>query len=277
MRLWSVPHFEGVELFSASIQTHAFPKHMHEHYTIGLSDRGRGSFFHRGEKKYSHRTVVNIVNPAEAHTGESASDEGWTYRDINLSPVLIGSLLDKMEWSSMRPPHFGSAVINDGLIRRRMDELFDALCGPADRLTCDSLLLQAVAALVARYGDEKRRIRAPGKEPASIRVARDYIEANYAKPISIDDLAALVNLSPYYLIRAFRDEVGLPPHAFQVQLRVREAKRDLRTRKPIARIAADHGFYDQSHLNRHFRRVLGVTPKRYRDDSFVQEAQPPID
>jgi AraC-like DNA-binding protein len=73
-----------------------------------------------------------------------------------------------------------------------------------------------------------------------------------------------VQLSPFHLLRVFRAAVGLPPHAYQIQLRVARAKELLRAGMPIAAVAVEVGFVDQSHLTRHFKRLVGVPPGRYR-------------
>jgi AraC-like DNA-binding protein len=65
-------------------------------------------------------------------------------------------------------------------------------------------------------------------------------------------------------LRAFKREVGLAPHAYQVQLRVDHARRLLAQGMPIAAAAASAGFFDQSHFHRHFTRVVAMTPRVYR-------------
>ena len=76
-------------------------------------------------------------------------------------------------------------------------------------------------------------------------------------------LAAAAGLSPYYFIRVFRQAVGLTPHAYLVQLRVETAKRLLDRGQPVVEAALAAGFADQSHLTRHFKRIVGVTPGQY--------------
>ncbi|HEY9645506.1 MAG TPA: AraC family transcriptional regulator, partial [Chroococcidiopsis sp.] len=97
---------------------------------------------------------------------------------------------------------------------------------------------------------------------------RAYLEAHYAEPVSIDHLATLAGLSPYYLIRSFRQQVGLSPHSYQLQWQLRQAKRSLHSPAPLSDIAIATGFYDQSHLNRHFKRAFGITPGQYRQGQY---------
>ena len=88
--------------------------------------------------------------------------------------------------------------------------------------------------------------------------------------ISLDELAALSSLSPWHFLRTFRDETGLPPHAYLTQLRVRKAERLLRAGHSPSMAAAEAGFADQSHLTRWFRRIVGATPA-----AFLKEVSPP--
>src|SRR5436309_3146946 len=81
-----------------------------------------------------------------------------------------------------------------------------------------------------------------------------------AGPPTLDELAAAAGMSPFALLRAFRAETGLPPHAYLNQLRVRLARQLLDAGLPPAQVAADAGFADQPHLTRHFKRAVGVPP-----------------
>ncbi len=82
--------------------------------------------------------------------------------------------------------------------------------------------------------------------------------------LNLTELAALVNLSIFQLSRAFKKELGLAPHEYQTQQRVHRATALLRAGESAASVAITTGFYDQSHLNRHFKRLIGVTPGQYQ-------------
>ncbi len=64
-------------------------------------------------------------------------------------------------------------------------------------------------------------------------------------------------------MRVFRQETGLPPHTYLIQLRINQAKAHLQAGETIAEVAAATGFSDQSHLTRRFKRIVGVTPGQY--------------
>ena len=107
-----------------------------------------------------------------------------------------------------------------------------------------------------------RRLLAKASEhPAALR-ARAYLDAS-AGPVSLAALVGTVRLSKSHLARLFRNQVGLPPHAYSLRLRLAKACRLLGEGVPIAEAAQVAGFADQSHLTRHFKGRLGLTPGEY--------------
>jgi AraC-like DNA-binding protein len=83
-------------------------------------------------------------------------------------------------------------------------------------------------------------------------------------PPTLEELALVTGVGPFALMRAFRAETGLPPHAYLNQLRVRQARELLDRGVPPAEAAAEAGFADQAHLTRHFKRAVGVPPGAYQ-------------
>lgn len=80
----------------------------------------------------------------------------------------------------------------------------------------------------------------------------------------IDDMAKATNFSKYYFIRKFKEEVGLTPHQFQTQNKIRKAQRKLKENQKITEVALDTGFYDQSHFIRHFEKNINLSPSVYK-------------
>jgi AraC family transcriptional regulator len=118
---------------------------------------------------------------------------------------------------------------------------------------------------------------ATGNEPAArrprgglprhkLRDAVDYIEERLDSEISLDEIAAVVHLSPYHFARLFKASTGLPPHQYVIARRIERAKQLLQGGDDLslAQVAARVGFWDQGHFTRHFKRLVGVTPKHFR-------------
>lgn len=91
----------------------------------------------------------------------------------------------------------------------------------------------------------------------------EYLHDRLADAITLDDLARHADLDKFHLCRAFRAQVGLPPHAYLTRLRIHRAKELLGRGLRASEVAPLVGLYDQSQLTRHFRRLVGTTPGRY--------------
>jgi AraC-like DNA-binding protein len=81
--------------------------------------------------------------------------------------------------------------------------------------------------------------------------------------VDLETLAKQAGLSRFQALRAFKQRYGLPPHAYQLCLRMSQARRLLQNGAPAADVALSCGFADQSHFTRHFKRFNGVTPMQY--------------
>ena len=93
--------------------------------------------------------------------------------------------------------------------------------------------------------------------------ALQHIEQHLGQPLSLAELAALAGLSVWRFATVFRQQMGLSPHRYICRLRVELAQALIRAGMPPATVASEAGFYDQSHLSRHFKNVFGMTPGQY--------------
>ncbi len=96
-----------------------------------------------------------------------------------------------------------------------------------------------------------------------IRRVLDYMARKFAEPIALADLAAVCGLSLHRFVTVFRAQVGIPPHQYLCRMRVENARCLLRQGLPLAAVAIDTGFCDQSHLSRQFKRHCGITPGNF--------------
>lgn len=96
-----------------------------------------------------------------------------------------------------------------------------------------------------------------------IKILADKIVSHPEQELSIEILAADIFVSKYYFIRKFKSSVGMTPHQFCIQNRIRKSQGLLDEEKTISRIAAEMGFYDQSHFDKAFQRIVGISPSEY--------------
>ena len=202
---------------------------------------------------------IFLVNPGEPHTGEAATHEGYVYRTVYPRPALMQQMTGAITVHDALP-FFSRAVIRDDGLRERLLCFHCAVAEGAPSLSVESTLIDALAHLIRRYADDRRSRSYRLSERPAVRIAREYIDAHYDADVSLSELAALVQLSPFYFTRAFWKDVGLPPHAYLETVRITRARELLLRGVPITDVAAAVGYGDQSHFTHRFKRLLGTTP-----------------
>lgn len=262
-KFWRDPDLDNLELLRATYITHAFTRHTHEQYAIGVIDSGVEEFDYQGA---THRAGANrlvIVHPGEPHTGHAGIPDGWQYRMFYPEVTLLQQVLQELDETRRGLPYFPQPVIHDPELVQQFRQLHIALEHAETRLECDSRFLWTFTQLIARHADRRPWAVPDGQENWAVQQALEYLQNHYAQSVTLDQLATIARLKPLRLLRVFQRSIGLPPHAYLVQLRVARAKHLLATGQSIAAVALDTGFTDQSHLNRHFKRVVGITPGQY--------------
>jgi AraC-like DNA-binding protein len=264
-RYWRHAGVPGVDLLRARYVTHRYTRHAHETFTFALIESGIEEFSYGGSLLRAGPGGVALLNPDMVHTGQAGTPEGWAYRVLYPDPGLVAGVAADLGWRR-GTPSFPETVVYDARSARLLRAAHIA-AEHGDRLASSSLLRAALAGLLrahARPGD--RGAAGQGRSPAAVRAVRDLLAGRLADPPSLDDLASECGMSPFALVRAFRAETGLPPHAYVNHLRVRLARRLLDGGLAPAEVAARAGFADQAHLTRHFKRVVGVPPGAYQRD-----------
>lgn len=253
----------GVELLKARFAGHAYDRHAHGTYAIGVTLQGRQGFHHRGRRHVSTPGRIIAMNPDDAHDGAAAGDDGFTYWMLYPEASLWRGLLEDAGERPAAAPFFADTLVDDPATARRLLRLCRALTEPsASLLEADEAVADALLALARRHG----RVEAPAAgrdgDPAVTRI-RDLLHAHYDRDFRLDDLATEAGRSRFQVSRAFAAAYGLPPHAWLTRRRLEVARDLLRAGEPAAEVAAAVGFVDQSHLIRRFKASYGITPGEF--------------
>ena len=266
---WRDPALNNLELLRATYITHAFAPHMHEGYAIGVIEGGAERFRYRRGVHVAPRGSIVLINPGEMHTGESATEHGWMYRMLYPDISLLQRAASEMAGKQQGIPFFPSPVVDDPALATQLMQLHAVLERSPSALERDSRFLWVFAQLIARHADAHASLQAIRGQQTWVQQVRAYLEDHYAENVTLEQLASFVNVSPFHLLRVFRDVVGLPPHNYLTQVRVRRARQLLQASLRPAEVAQAVGFTDQSHLTRHFKSLVGVTPARYAGGSSM--------
>ena len=224
---------------------------MKEGYCIGRVERGRAEWWTRGRTYRSAPGAILLLQPGDVR------------RDVSMDgPTTIQVVsfaardLEEYERASPRRVRIRPQLAADDERAAAFLRLHAALDAAADRLTLEVVVAEAIDALCAP---------APANEGFTrpVRRALELLRAQLADAITLDQLAAHAGLDKFHLCRAFRAQIGMPPHAYRTHLRIARAKELLTCGTRPRDVAPQVGLYDQSQLNRHFRRIVGTTPGQY--------------
>ncbi len=260
---WLAPELGDMELLRATFLTHSFAPHAHDTYAIGVVERGAETFHCDGRPYVAPAGSLILINPGVVHTGQASTPEGWSYRMLYPAAEPVRAAASAVAGRERPLPDFAVPVVEDPELAADLRAVHAGFEAPASALERQSQLLWLLARLVARHAAVLLTPPRVGRERGAVARAREYLEAHVARNVSLDELASVAGLSPFHLVRIFRAHVGLPPHRYQVQVRVARAKRLLAAGLAPALVAAETGFADQSHLSRHFKRLVGVPPGHY--------------
>ena len=263
-RYWRPEGFGGVDLLRADASTHRYARHSHEGYAIGVVEAGAHAFAARGKRWTAIPGRIVIVNPDDAHDGGPATHEGgYSYRMIYVDGATLTTAIEEAAGRRPATPFFPYAVVGDAALADRLSNLHRMCEHPEAKLARETLLITALVELASRHGGAAPHSNVRVRGPHIIAPVLDYLTEHFAEDISLAELAALAGVDRFHLLRAFRRCLGLPPHLYQTQLRLRHAKRLMLTGEPPSMAAVAAGFADQSHLIRKFKAAYGVTPGQY--------------
>ena len=135
------------------------------------------------------------------------------------------------------------------------------------RLYAETLINSLILHLLEHYCTTRSNLQESGSGQLpryKLKQVIDYIDADLDRDLSLKELATVVQMSPNYFSQLFKQTTGITPHQYVIRYRIERAKHLMQQNKlSLAEIATQVGFVDRSHLHRHFRRLVGVTPKTY--------------
>lgn len=250
-----------IELMRTSYRTQVFPKHTHDFLTIGLMLRGRGRLWIGGEHHETQRGDIVIIPAGEVHTGSVAP------RAAVLSYFAAHVPLGVMDAATDAHCDIASPVVHDRSIAAQLARVERAMRA-RDGREADDALTAAIGLLVVDHATPARSRDEPygAGEPRLVHIARELLDDCYNdnSQTSLHALAARTGVTTFHLVRLFTRTIGLSPHQYLVQTRIRHATALLARGIPCSRVAAMTGFADQSHLTTQFKRYLGITPVSYQ-------------
>ena len=260
-RPWQIKElelFQGVAISIPSTQI------LTQAYLLIYAQSGTADYHYRNTR-ISGQTfdeTFGVIEPGETCRYQL---KDFTHYYLAIDPAWLQQFASEiLHWEKCLP-HFPSHHFFDPSLRQAMHDLAAMSQAPASRLQQEETLLRLLAPLLLSHAEDARVLPQLGREHPAVKLAKEYLQAHYAQEVALQELAGVVNMSPFHLAHVFRQEVGLPPHAYQTQLRLERAKTLLAQGYDVGSVAHATGFADQSHFTWQFKRYNHLmTPGSYR-------------
>lgn len=253
------PELGGAEAIAA--EAFRGPARMlHENYLLTIALGGVVEWRNRGRTYLAHPGSIALMEPGEIHELGRYRSPTITQRLLFVPPALVRAAAG----GTAAPLSLRSYEPRLPALFAALDRLHQTLAGPAAALERESRFHACLEIFLAGCVDGRFRPEPPDPDAGRLQKVRERLEDDCAEDHRLDQLAAEAGMSKFRFLRAFKARFGVPPHAYQVEARLRRSLRLLRSGVPPAVAAADLGFADQSHFTRLFRRRMGVTPAVYQ-------------
>jgi len=229
--------------------TQALRVAMKEHYAVTRLETGQSEWWAQGKLHSGGPGSILLKQPGDVHR-DIAHDGPITFQVALLPANDFERIRD--EGRIVAHPH----LVPDDERAHAFHRLHDAIAAGADRLSLEVVATEAVTAFTQLKSNASHQTR-------PVRRAMEYLREHLVDAVTLDDVALAAGMDKFHLCRAFRAQIGMPPHAYLTHLRVARAKQLLESGARASDVAQLVGFYDQSQLNRHFRRIMGTTPAQH--------------
>jgi AraC-like DNA-binding protein len=241
---WSGNHWDNIAYF---------PKN----YQIACVRAGKGEII-MGETSYPiHAGQFFLIHPKRIHSGKPDFDRGWQVDTIALKTSFVQTL-----FSDKNLPIFSDLIFDNAVYLKLFNDCFNLLENDFTlNLEHEIKLLDLVFKLLS-IPSLSIDFQTFTNENEAVNDAINYIEINFKNSFSLDDLMGIAHLSKFHLIRIFKKQTGLTPHAYQMQLKLNEARRLIFQDKSLTEIAYELGFSDQAHFTNTFKKYAnGANPR----------------
>lgn len=252
--------YDMIEVKLNESHAHAYKPHLHSELSVGIIQKGT-TILTINDVDYSlNEGDAVIIMPYVVHNCQPVDLENWAFTMIYLDDLyrdaLVESLSHDMDIGITRlgPKEF--KLIED------LASVLKSQCDPfikeVELIDCINTIIESIEIIITKQIDD------------SIEKVRAYIQEHYLEELSLDTLQRTFRINKFKLIRRFKKLYHSTPSAYQLQLKVNEAKHLIKRGDDLVDVALKAGFYDQAHLTREFKKATGLTPHQYATSKGFQ-------
>ncbi|NNA88063.1 helix-turn-helix transcriptional regulator [Pseudomonas gessardii] len=263
-RFWRDPRLPFIEARTIDDgRKVCYTRHAHDHFSIGAITAGQSLYLHGADTFQVHSGTVVLMNPGDVHACNPLDDQPWSYHMLYIDTPWLTDLQHQLGFAShLGFRRFDATHTADPLLFAGLLELYAVLI---DEHAAARHKHSAVVRFFTAVQTRLNPAALPAREVNhKLERAAEYIREHCTEALKLETICQAAQLSPSYLIRAFKQAYGMTPHAFLINQRVQFARNQLRSGQLIADVALAAGFADQAHLQRTFKQHLAATPGQYR-------------
>lgn len=222
LTFWHPWPLKQVELLQGTTVTNPHCQQFAQSYVIGTVQSGMGVLQYRNTKQEINRGAFYMIEPGEVW---SCKAEELTFSHVLVDPALLQHMVAGIVGDEKPDLRFQGPGRHDTDISLNLKNLSARLTTSASLLEQQELLLEVIVQLLLPHAGDRVKTQQLGRERSAIQRVKAYLAEHYAKNVSLEELASIANLSAFHLAHMFRRAVGLPPHAYQIQLRLSHARK----------------------------------------------------
>lgn len=267
---WKDPGLPFVEARHSIDSSNIYNPHFHEEFSIGLIEEGQVVSLVNGRTFLLNSGELVLINPYDVHACNPLEGQKRTYSMLYISADYCLAM-DKDIFTKI-DQHFqdsGSIIRNKKLIsqyRLLNDILLSSKSFYTEKeehlqlfLVNLFYFLNSLDSVILKDSDF------PFENSADpVALAKKFIDKNKLLNPTLSEIGEYAGVSRFHLIRRFRAETGITPHAYLLNKKISASKKLLASGLPLSAVAADLGFYDQSHFNRVFKSIVAATPYEFQ-------------
>lgn len=253
-----------------SNNTKHYKEHIHDTFSIGINLEDK-SIYTNKDKKYNFDVgMIAVVNPNEVHSCNPIKETPNLYYMLYLDEKWCCGIQNLVCDEINTFKAFPENIIYDVNLYNEFKSLCENIFSDIDYNEKEDELINFFTKLFGKYLNKSTT---KVEDPLFDKIL-DFLNENYKENISLEIVSEKFGLNPFYVIRLFKSNINMTPHAYLLNIKINRAKELLKKGESIVDTALECGFSDQSHFHRNFLKIVATTPKSYQDNfkvNFVQE------
>lgn len=278
-KVWRPRGFEWLEVeYGQNSVAELFPIYYVTDYEFSLLSNADLNMTYRGSRypiEATRRTqgALMVQHPHSTVGAERIGKDVNTWCiTLKISEAQFLEVARECDFGEASLPYFKTPTPENPQTDAKLSALvfnaFRSASQSVSQLEREEEILRLIRGSIALFGKPSSAPTHNQLEHRAVALVRDHLRENALEDVTLDHLAALCELNKYYLLQVFKQTVGVSPHVYQTSIRIQRAKELLARGSPIAQVAHEVGFVDQSHLNRQFNKYVRVTPGQFQRDSL---------